>query len=157
MSTINATNIVADALVGNTSANAITVRGEGSATSVLNQGLCKTWCDFRAGTLGGSSDGNTNISIEDSFNVASLVDNGVGDYTFAHTNDMASGNYVFLGQSQYETGAIGSVTTLRIKSGDASNKAAATMRVAGQYSNTSGNCTQYDYAQQQFTVHGDLA
>tara|TARA_Y100001937_G_scaffold91460_1_gene123798 strand:+ start:1185 stop:1658 length:474 start_codon:yes stop_codon:yes gene_type:complete len=157
MSTVVATNINTDALVGNTSANAITVRGEGSATTSLQQGLCKTWCDYRAGTLGGSSDGNSTISIEDSFNVASLVDNGTGDYTFAHTNDMASGNYVFLGGSQYETGAIASVTTIRIKSGDASNKAAATMRIASQYSNTSGNCTQYDYAQQQFAVHGDLA
>ena len=130
--------------------------GGTSVTQNLVQGLCKTWCDFRAGTEG-NSDGNSTISIEDSFNVASLVDNGTGDYTFAHANDMASGNYVFLGGSQYETGAIGSVTTLRIKSGASSNKAAAPMRIAGQYSNTSGNCTQYDYAQQQFAVHGDLA
>ena len=36
MSTLNV-----DALVGNTSANAITVRGEGSATTSLQQGLCK--------------------------------------------------------------------------------------------------------------------
>ena len=149
------TNIGSTPLVS-ASANSMTIRGEGSAVTNIQQGLCKTWCDFRAGTEG-NSDGNTNISIEDSFNVASLVDNGTGDYTFAHTNDMASGNYVFLGDNQYETGAIGSVTTLKIKSGASSNKAAATMRLAGQYSNTSGNCTQYDYAQQQFAVHGDLA
>ena len=41
MSTVVATNINTDALVGNTSANAITVRGEGSATTSLQQGLCK--------------------------------------------------------------------------------------------------------------------
>ena len=39
MSTLNV-----DALVGNTSANAITVRGEGSATTSLQQGLAKAWC-----------------------------------------------------------------------------------------------------------------
>tara|TARA_B100001059_G_C17786169_1_gene557226 strand:+ start:373 stop:846 length:474 start_codon:yes stop_codon:yes gene_type:complete len=126
--------------------------GGTSVTQNLVQSMCKTWCDYNA-----QADGNTNISIADSFNVASLVDNGTGDYTFAHANDMASGNYVFLGDNQYEAGAIGSVTTLKIKSGSTSTKAAATMRVASQYSNTSGNCTQYDYAQQQFAVHGDLA
>ena len=43
MSTVVATNINTDALVGNTSATSITVRGEGSATTVLNQGLIKVW------------------------------------------------------------------------------------------------------------------
>jgi len=131
----------------------VTIRGEGSATTTnLQQGLCKTWCDYNA-----EADGTGNMSLADSFNVASLTDNGTGDYTFAHTNDMASGNYVFLGDSQYETGTIGSVTTVKIKSGSSGNKAAATMRVKSEYSNTSGNCTAYDYAQQQFAVHGDLA
>ena len=46
MSTVVATNINTDALVGNTSANSITVRGEGSATTVLNQGLVKVWVNF---------------------------------------------------------------------------------------------------------------
>jgi len=130
-----------------------TIVGEGGTTTTsVQQGLCKTWCDYNA-----QADGTGNMSLADSFNIASLTDNGTGDYTFAHTNDMASGNYVFVGGSQYETGTIGSVTTLRIKSGSSGNKASATMRVQSEYSNTSGNCTAYDYAQQQFLVQGDLA
>tara|TARA_Y100000356_G_scaffold77657_1_gene64194 strand:+ start:396 stop:866 length:471 start_codon:yes stop_codon:yes gene_type:complete len=134
--------------------NDSTYISEGGAVTDSNlvQGLCKTWCDYNA-----QADGTGNMSLADSFNIASLTDNGTGDYTFAHTNDMASGDYVFVGGSQYETGAIGSVTTIRIKSGSSGNKAAATMRVQSEYSNTSGNCTPYDYAQQQFAVHGDLA
>lgn len=140
-------------LTGTSTAGSIAVTGEGGSTTTnLQQGLCKTWCDYNA-----EADGTGNMSLADSFNIASLTDNGTGDYTFAHTNDMASGNYVFVGGSQYETGTIASVTTIRIKSGSSGNKASATMRVQSEYSNTSGNCTAYDYAQQQFLVQGDLA
>ena len=65
MSTLNV-----DALVGNTSANAITVRGEGTATTSLQQGLSKVFASY-----GGSSQ-----ATMDSFNVASITDestNGV--------------------------------------------------------------------------------
>ena len=80
MSTIVATNINTDALVGSTSANAITVRGEGSATTSLQQGLVKCWCHYD------SADGN---QIEDSFNVTSVTDNGTGNHTVTIANDMA--------------------------------------------------------------------
>ena len=47
MSTLNV-----DALVGVSSANAITVRGEGSATTSLQQGLAKSWCNWNGiGTI----------------------------------------------------------------------------------------------------------
>ena len=151
--TVPSTLTVGNTIITNGSAGSTTITGEGGSTTTnLQQGLCKTWCDYNA-----EADGTGNMSLADSFNIASLTDNGTGDYTFAHTNDMASGDYVFVGGSQYETGAIGSVTTIRIKSGSSGNKAAATMRVQSEYSNTSGNCTPYDYAQQQFAVHGDLA
>ena len=48
MSTVVATTINTDAFVGNTSANTIIVRGEGTATTVLNQGLVKHWVKFGA-------------------------------------------------------------------------------------------------------------
>ena len=83
MSTINATNIVADALVGNASANAITVRGEGSATTSLQQGLCKAW----AGTLSDSA------SATDSFGLSSIDDTGTGDNRINYTNSFANVGY----------------------------------------------------------------
>lgn len=96
MSTINATNIVADALVGNASATSITVRGEGSATTVLNQGLIKVWHH-------GSQDGAT---LEDSFNVGSMTDTGTGRQTVNLTNNMGNVNYapqigIHYGQSRF--------------------------------------------------------
>ena len=78
MSTLNV-----DALVGNTSANAITVRGEGTATTSLQQGLAKAW-----GNLNGSSFG-----LRDSFNFASATDNGTGTYTVTYTSAMGNTNY----------------------------------------------------------------
>jgi hypothetical protein len=76
MSTLNV-----DALVGNTSANAITVRGEGSATTSLQQGLAKGWT-FTADN-----------AVADSFNTSALTDNGTGDYSFTITNNMANGTF----------------------------------------------------------------
>ena len=78
MSTLNV-----DALVGNTSANAITVRGEGSATTSLQQGLCKVWANLNGSTFG----------LRDSFNVTSATDNSAGDHTITIANDMGNGNY----------------------------------------------------------------
>lgn len=77
MSTLNV-----DALVGVSSANAITVRGEGSATTSLQQGLAKFWMNYHSGT-----------TINDSFNSTSLTDNGTGDYTMTIANDMANATY----------------------------------------------------------------
>tara|TARA_R110000868_G_scaffold61298_1_gene186359 strand:+ start:724 stop:1128 length:405 start_codon:yes stop_codon:yes gene_type:complete len=78
MSTLNV-----DALVGNTSANAITVRGEGSATTSLQQGLSKVWANLNGSTFG----------LRDSFNVTSATDNSAGDHTITIANDMGNGNY----------------------------------------------------------------
>ena len=83
MSTVVATNINTDALVGNTSANAITVRGEGSATTSLQQGLCKVWIKTPA----------NGASISDSFNVSSATDSATGQVIVNINNDMANANY----------------------------------------------------------------
>ena len=54
----------------------------GSATTNLAQGLCKVWADTNAGA-----------AASDSFNLASITDNGTGDYTFTITNDINSADY----------------------------------------------------------------
>ena len=75
MSTLNV-----DALVGVSSANAITVRGEGSATTSLQQGLAKVWISDE--TLVAPSN-----HTEDSFNVGS----GVAQVN--NTNNMSNTGY----------------------------------------------------------------
>ena len=72
-----------DKLTGISTAGSISVVGEGnSITTNLQQGLCKCWADSNAGA-----------AADDSFNLASMTDNGTGDYTFTITNDINSANY----------------------------------------------------------------
>ena len=51
----------------------------GSATTNLTQGLAKVWADINAGQGG----------YGDSFNTTSITDNGTGDATITHVNDMS--------------------------------------------------------------------
>ena len=46
--------------------------------------LCRAWVSF---------DGTGTVAIRDDFNVASLTDNGTGDYTIHFTNAMPDRNY----------------------------------------------------------------
>tara|TARA_Y100001936_G_C15830470_1_gene536507 strand:- start:97 stop:576 length:480 start_codon:yes stop_codon:yes gene_type:complete len=73
-----------DTIKGKTTAGSVTVQGEGSATTNLQQGLAKTWVNFN---------GNSTIATRDSLNNASLTDNGTGDYTVNFTNNMGNDDY----------------------------------------------------------------
>ena len=95
MSGLTATTVTTDSLVGSTSANAITVRGEGSATTSLQQGLNKSWvsqCDQASAAIDG-----------DSFNISGYTDVATGKsgiaITSAHSdaldNCMASGQITY--------------------------------------------------------------
>jgi hypothetical protein len=68
------------------SANSMTIRGEGSAQTSIQQGLIKAWStNVAAGT-----------SISDSFNVASLTDSSTGVQRNNFTNNMGNANFVAL-------------------------------------------------------------
>ena len=76
-----------DNLKGSTTGGSINVLGEGtSATTNLQQGLCKVWVTFD-GTASGAT-------VRDSFNVASTDDDGTGIYGVNFTNAMSSANSV---------------------------------------------------------------
>lgn len=51
-------------------------------------GVCKAWVNFN---------GTGTVAIRDSYNVSSITDNGVGDYTINLTNAMANANYSVVG------------------------------------------------------------
>ena len=81
--------IIADNLTGKTSAGDITVTSEGgAATQSLQQGLIKHFVNMNAGT-----------TINDSFNTASITDNGTGDHASTMTNAMSNINYVVTGSN----------------------------------------------------------
>lgn len=82
-------NVKINQLSGIDTAGSITVQGEGTNTTNLQQGLCKSWVNFD-----GSESPLTN---RDSFNVSSLVDNGTGNYDQVYTNNMSSANHSVTG------------------------------------------------------------
>ena len=90
-------NVKVNQLSGIDTAGSITVQGEGSNTTNLQQGLLKTWSFFDV----------ADDDIHDSFNVSSLVDNGSGATTTAYTNNMASINYAPLGGATHDGGSYG--------------------------------------------------
>ena len=88
--------IKTDTFKGQTTAGSITVQGEGTNTTNLQQGVCKCWALI-------SADG---ASILDSFNVSTIDDDGTGDGGIHFTTDMSSANYVI--QLTADDGAAGS-------------------------------------------------
>ena len=81
------TNIGATPLVS-ASANSMTIRGEGSAVTNIQQGLCKSWCrvNMNAGTQ----------NYDDSFNQSSVADGGSGESTCNFTSNMANSDWMGL-------------------------------------------------------------
>lgn len=71
--------------VVSSSANSMTIRGEGTAQTSIQQGLTKAWCFFD-GTAG-------TIAVADSYNVGSLTDSSIGEYGINFTNNMSNANY----------------------------------------------------------------
>ena len=69
------------------SANSMTIRGEGSVQTSIQQGLAKAWCQLTG----------TGPTINDSFNLASVTDTGVGQRTTVWTNAFSNDDYAMSG------------------------------------------------------------
>ena len=117
-----------DTIKGQTAETSITIQGEGSATTNLQQGLAKFWCHT-----------TTSTSV-DSLNQGSITDAGTGNYTHNFTNNMNN--------DAYAGGTVGT-------SGDhVSSGTHSTSAVNFQHFNQSNSSVDCDTDQ---TVHGDLA
>ena len=94
MSTITATNLHGDTIRKTGGSLGVDIRvkntsvyesdGGTSVTQNLVQGLAKYWVNYN---------GQSTVSVRDSFNHASLTDRGTGDYTLGFTNNFASNDY----------------------------------------------------------------
>ena len=71
------------------SANSMTIRGEGSNQTSIQQGLIKQWVR----TSGAA------VTVADSFNTASVTDSGTGLYAPQFTTNMGNTNYAVLSSS----------------------------------------------------------
>ena len=77
-------------------AGQVTVQGEGTNTTNLQQGLAKGWSEYN---------GTGTVAINDSFNFSSLTDGGTADYTVTMATSMSSINYVVVGSNIGSTSA----------------------------------------------------
>nr|BAR32473.1 hypothetical protein [uncultured Mediterranean phage uvMED] len=135
MSTLNV-----DALVGNTSANAITVRGEGTATTSLQQGLAKSWLTM---------DGTGTVGIVDSFNIGGITDVSTGDYSHTYSSNLGTAEHPIAGS------IIGSGDSNFHSFVTSTNQAQATTGDGFQVIHHASTSNDHDPV--HIIVHGDLA
>jgi hypothetical protein len=76
--------------VVSSSANSMTIRGEGTAQTSIQQGLAKAWFHFN---------GTGTATINDSFNGASLTDSATGQFICNLTSAMSSTEYATVSAS----------------------------------------------------------
>ena len=140
--TITGLSTAANITIGSTpvvsaSANSLTIRGEGSNQTSVQQGIAKCWIDYTTAS---------SFVVNDSFNVASITDQGAGDATINISTDMASANY------SVTSSTLGGLTNgTKIFQNGA--KAAGTYRqISTQADGTAG-----DIGSSYATIHGDLA
>ena len=127
---------------GQLNTSSIVVRGEGNATTNLQQGLCKSWISYR---------GTSTVEIRDSLNVGSLTDNSTGDYTITFTNNMGNNLYPVTMASDHDGGSHFSTACI---DHDNPNPVATTQYVAN-YLDQTNNMRDAVYCHE--AVHGDLA
>ena len=121
------------------SANSMTIRGEGSAQTSVQQGLAKSFLAYK---------GNSTNAIYDSNNISSVTDVTTGKQTPIFTNNFNGANdYAVAGFCQQDTGGGG-----RILSGIGSP---ATNNRPYNSVNASNALTDLEWVNLSF--HGDLA
>ena len=84
--------IKTDTFEGQPTACSITVQGENTNTTNLQQGLNKAWSNI---LYTSSAPG-----IQDSFNASSVADTTAGEYTVTLSNSMANSNYACVSNQQ---------------------------------------------------------
>jgi hypothetical protein len=125
----------------------------GAATTIVAQGLAKSWCHI---------DGDGTASILDSFNGTSMTDNGTGDYTFTIANDFLSAARrncaMGMWNNDNRSSAITSAVRGLIIYQHSAAEAAGSFRVNTQYgSSGQADGAVYDSGSVYLTFHGDLA
>ena len=116
--------------LGNTGS---TVKSEGGAvTTIIAQGLAKSWINFN---------GTGTVAIKDSLNGSSITDRGASQYTAVRTNAMSSTNYAISG-------------TMGMSSVNGTGYLTCPPNVAiGTWKTTSSN--QIDFYHANLSRHGD--
>ena len=130
-----------DTIKGKTAETSITIQGEGSATTNLQQGLTKVWC---------AADENSSVVIRDSFNTSSLTDNSTANTSFNLSSAMSNTDFSGVSLNSGE----GSVTSYDVNYEQSASRTTSLYRVASvNYSSGAA----YDAEYKTIQICGDLA
>jgi len=130
-----------DTIKGKTAETSITIQGEGSATTNLQQGLTKVWC---------AADENSSVVIRDSFNTSSLTDNSTANTSFNLSSAMSNTDFSGVSLNSGE----GSVTSYDVNYEQSASRTTSLYRV-GSVNYNSG--ATYDAEYKTIQICGDLA
>ena len=127
---------------GQSTAGSISVQGEGTNTTNLQQGLAKLWhqTDASSGTP----------STQDSFNLTNITDNGVGNFTFNFTSNMANNDYSFTHYA-ITTG------TYSLYHGSSLSVGTSSLQYRDNKTDSLSSAAAIDHTHINDTIHGDLA
>ena len=145
-----ASELKVDKFTGVTTAGSITVQGEGTNTTNLQQGLGKCWINAAI---------RSTYATRDSFNCSVTTDHGAGEVTYSYTNNFSNNDYVISHMSKQTAGEMGGIGFPAVSAGgndaDDAENAMTTSTCRWQYRNTSGQ-----FRDQEIAGHiwmGDLA
>ena len=116
----------------------------GGAATLTKQTAAKAWVNFN---------GTSTVAIRASNNVASITDNGTGDYTANFTSAITDANYaVTTGFTPYTTT---NFTTYGAIHGDATTGATAktTSAIRLEYKNLASDSNFYDTSEVSVVIH----
>ena len=141
----NATFLSVDASEVATLLTSAVINSEGgAATANISQGLCKWWVRH-AGSA----------TLLDSFNNASITDNGTGDFSHGFTNDFRADNvYAVSGIAEVKNSRTCKVTFML--AGGVTEDGLIRYET-GYQSHLNGDSTAIDCDQTHVLAHGDLA
>ena len=127
-----------DTIKGKTTAGSVTVQGEGSATTNLQQGLNKVWFTFGMDAV-----------QDDSFNCSSVDDDGTGDFGIHFTNAFNN--------ALYSSGVAVTVDGLNPRGMVQSPSKAAGAVEVRMMSMNDGSDTESNITHTEMQICGDLA
>ena len=140
--------IKTNVLEGQTTAGSITLQGEGTATTNLQQGLCKA-----RGNIDGDASTAVLHSGSDTLNVGSITDVATGRYTVTMTNNFANAFYQQANHAGYRDDTNGQDYGMTLGTYAYASKTTSENPLAMTYTNGS----QYEADHGMFTFFGDLA
>lgn len=142
--------LLLNTLTGKTSAGSIVVTGEGGSTTTnLQQGVAKSWINYKQAAT---------FVVNDSFNISSVNDDGTGDGDTNYTNNFGNANYAAVGGAgRVLVGEYGAYWTFPTRGSDSVYSTSSTSWTSGFNGGSSDALTAADCFLNLVSIHGDLA